>query len=415
MENIYYTLIIGALLLEYALSTVSSVLNMNNISKDVPDEFKEYYDEEKYSKSQSYLKEKTKFGLISSSLNLIVMILIIHYALFGNLDDFVRSNSDNSIIAGLMFFGIIFFISDVINIPFSVYNTFVIEEEYGFNKTTFSTYISDKFKGYGLAVVLGTAVIVPFLYFFENYRENGWWIAWLLVTCFIIAIQPLFVNVIAPMFNTFEPLEKGELRNKIEEFSNKVKFPISRIDVMDGSRRSAHSNAYFSGFGKSRRIALFDTLLEKHTTEEIVSVVAHEVGHYKKKHIIFATSLGILETGLMLFIFNFFLNDIALFRVFGVENTSVYCGLIFFGMLYSPVSLFTSIFTTALSRKNEFEADAYALRTTKKSKPLISLLKGLAASNLSHLTPHPLMVFLSYSHPPVPERISAIRAQEALL
>jgi STE24 endopeptidase len=211
------------------------------------------------------------------------------------------------------------------------------------------------------------------------------------------------------MFNKFEPLEEGELRSSIEEFSTKVDFPIGRIDVMDGSRRSAHSNAYFSGFGKSRRIALFDTLLEKHSTDEIVSVVAHEVGHYKKKHVISGTILGILETGLMLFIFNFFMKDQALFDVFGVGQISVYCGLVFFGMLYSPVSLVTSICTTALSRKNEFEADAYALETTEKPEPLVSMLKGLAASNLSHLTPHPMMVFLSYSHPPVSERIAAVR------
>ena len=251
--------------------------------------------------------------------------------------------------------------------------------------------------------------MVPLLYFFEAYGSNGWWIAWALITGFMIAIQPLFVHVIAPMFNKFEPLEKGELRDSIEEFANKVDFPIGRIDVMDGSRRSAHSNAYFSGFGKSRRIALFDTLLEKHSNDEIVSVVAHEVGHYKKKHVISGTILGILETGMMLFIFNFFTSDQALFNVFGVENVSIYCGLVLFGMLYSPVSLITSIFTTALSRKNEFEADAYALETTKKPEPLISMLKGLAASNLSHLTPHPLMVFLSYSHPPVSQRINAVK------
>ena len=240
-------------------------------------------------------------------------------------------------------------------------------------------------------------VIIPVLYFFDSYGSNGWWIAWSLITAFMIAVQPLFVHVIAPMFNKFTPLEDGELRTSIEEFAGKVNFPIGRIDVMDGSRRSAHSNAYFSGFGKSRRIALFDTLLDKHSTEEIVSVVAHEVGHYKKKHVITGTVLGILETGLMLYIFNYFMTDQALFNVFGVQEVSVYCGLVLFGMLYSPVSLITSIFTTALSRKNEFEADAYALETTEKKEPLISMLKGLAASNLSHLTPHPLMVFLSYS------------------
>tara|TARA_B100001996_G_scaffold382362_1_gene373988 strand:+ start:2719 stop:3954 length:1236 start_codon:yes stop_codon:yes gene_type:complete len=409
MEQTYYLIIMGALLVEYALSTISSTLNMNSITEKIPDGFQEYYDEEKYSSSQAYLRDKTRFGLFSGTFGLCVTLFVIHSGVFGMLDEFARANSSHYITAGLLFFGVLFIFNDIINIPFSIYSTFVIEEKYGFNKTTWKTYVSDKFKGYGLTIVLGSIVITPVLYFFEAYGSNGWWIAWALITGFMIAIQPLFVHVIAPMFNKFEPLGAGELRDSIEQFARNVDFPIGRIDVMDGSRRSAHSNAYFSGFGKSRRIALFDTLLEKHSTDEIVSVVAHEVGHYKKKHVISGTILGILETGMMLFIFNYFMSDQALFRVFGVEEISVYCGLVFFGMLYSPVSLVTSICTTALSRRNEYEADAYALETTEKSEPLISMLKGLAASNLSHLTPHPLMVFLSYSHPPVADRINAVR------
>lgn len=395
---------------EYILSTVSSILNMNSITKSIPDGFQDHYNEDKYFKSQAYLKDKTRFGLLSGTFSLILTLVVIHIGVFGDLDLYVREYASNPIIAGLLFFGILFIISDFLNLPFSLYSTFVIEEKYGFNKTTVQTFLIDKLKGYGLTIVLGSLVMVPVLYFFNTYGSNAWWIAWGLITAFIIAVQPLFVHVIAPMFNTFTPLEEGELRTSIEDFANQVNFPIGRIDVMDGSRRSAHSNAYFSGFGKSRRIALFDTLLDKHSTDEIVSVVAHEVGHFKKKHIITGTALGILETGLMLFIFNYFITDIELFKVFGVEKASSYCGLIFFGMLYSPVSIVTSIFTTALSRKNEFEADEYALETTKKEEPLISMLKGLAASNLSHLTPHPLMVFLSYSHPPVSERIRAVQS-----
>ena len=410
MEQTYYLIIMGALIVEYVLSTTSSVLNMNSITKAVPDGFHEYYDQEKYAKSQAYLRDKTRFGLISGLFSLIITLIVIHTGVFGILDELVRSNSSHTITSGLIFFGILFIVNDIINLPFSIYGTFVIEEKYGFNKTTVKTFLSDKLKGYGLTIVLGSMVIIPVLYFFDSYGSNGWWIAWSLITAFMIAVQPLFVHVIAPMFNKFTPLEDGELRTSIEEFAGKVNFPIGRIDVMDGSRRSAHSNAYFSGFGKSRRIALFDTLLDKHSTEEIVSVVAHEVGHYKKKHVITGTVLGILETGLMLYIFNYFMTDQALFNVFGVQEGSVYCGLVLFGMLYSPVSLITSIFTTALSRKNEFEADAYALETTEKKEPLISMLKGLAASNLSHLTPHPLMVFLSYSHPPVIDRIAAVRS-----
>ncbi|MAI87137.1 MAG: peptidase M48 [Candidatus Marinimicrobia bacterium] len=409
MEETYYFIIIGALIVEYLLSTISSVLNMNSITTTVPDGFQEFYDDKKYSKSQEYLKDKTKLGLYSSTFSLIVTLIVIQFGLFGFLDEFVRSNSTHYIISGLLFFGIFFVINDILNTPFSLFSTFVVEEKYGFNKTSIHTFIFDKLKGYGLTIVLGSAIMVPIFYFFNTFEDNGWWIAWALMTAFMIAVQPLFVHVIAPMFNKFTPIEEGELKEAIENFANNVNFPIGRIDVMDGSKRSAHSNAYFSGFGKSRRIALFDTLLDKHSTEEIVSVVAHEIGHYKKKHIIMGTILGVIETGIMLFIFNLFMNDSELFAVFSVDTVSIYCGLVFFSMLYSPVSMVTSIFTTALSRKNEFEADAYALETTQKPEPLISMLKGLSASNLSHLTPHPLMVFLSYSHPPVVDRIAAVQ------
>ena len=409
MEQTYYFIIIGALIVEYLLSTISSVLNMNSITSTIPDGFQEFYDDKKYSKSQEYLKDKTKLGLYSSTFSLILTLIVIHFGLFGFLDEFVRSNSTHYIISGLIFFGILFLINDILNIPFSLYSTFVVEEKYGFNKTSIHTFIADKCKGYGLTIVFGSAIMVPVFYFFNTFQDNGWWIAWALITAFMIAVQPLFVHVIAPMFNKFTPLEEGDLKTAIEEFANKVSFPIGRIDVMDGSKRSAHSNAYFSGFGKSRRIALFDTLLDKHSTEEIVSVVAHEIGHYKKKHIITGTVLGVIETGIMLFIFNLFMNDSDLFAVFSVDTVSIYCGLVFFSMLYSPINMVTSIFTTAMSRKNEFEADAYALETTQKPEPLISMLKGLSASNLSHLTPHPLMVFLSYSHPPVVDRIAAVQ------
>ena len=408
MEQTYYLIIIGALILEYSLSTISSVLNMNSVSEDIPNGFQDHYDEGKYAKSQGYLKDNTRFGLFSSTFSLVLTLIVIHTGLFGILDQFVRTQTVHPILSGLMYFGIIFIINDIINLPFSLYGTFVLEEKYGFNKTTSKTFVLDKLKGYMLTIVFGTIIMSPVLYFFNTYGENGWWIAWGIITAFMIAIQPLFVHVIAPLFNKFTPLEGGDLRTAIEAFAEKVNFPIARIDMMDGSKRSSHSNAYFSGFGKSRRIALFDTLLDKHTTEEIVSVVAHEVGHYKKKHIITGTILGILETGVMLFVFNLIMNDPALFSVFGVETISVYGGLIFFGMLYAPVSLLTSIFTTAMSRKNEFEADAYSLEHTQNKEALISMLKGLAANNLSHLTPHPLMVFLSYSHPPVMDRIAAV-------
>ena len=393
---------------EYVISSVSSFLDLGNINPDIPDHFKKAYDKKKYAKSQEYLKTKTKFSLVSSTFSIVLIFLVIHLGIFGVLNDFVNLQTDHFILQGLFFIAIIYIFQDIISLPFSLYSTFVIEEKFGFNKTTFGLFISDKIKGYAIFIVIGSIIITPILYLFHEYENFGWLIAWSLLTLFMIAVQPLFIHVISPMFNKFTPLEDGELRTAIEKYTTQVDFPLARIDIMDGSKRSAHSNAYFSGFGKSRRIAIFDTLVEKHTNDEIVSVVAHEVGHYKLKHIIHGTIIGIIETGIMLFVFNFVMNDYALFRVFGVDNLSVHAGLIFFSMLYAPVTMITSVISNAISRKNEFEADNYSLQTTKNKEALISMLVGLAANNLSHLTPHPFKVFLSYSHPPTIDRIKAI-------
>ena len=408
MENLYYYIIVIAIIIEYLFSSISSILDIKNITPTIPSDFKKAYDKEKYILSQDYLKARTRFGLFSSTFSLILIMIVIHSDIFGLLDQFVRGQSDSYILQGLLFIGIIYFFQDIVSLPFSIYHTFVIEERFGFNKTTLNLFIIDKIKGYAIFIVLGSIIITPILYFFHVYGDIGWLIAWSILTAFMIAIQPLFVHVIAPMFNKFTPLEKGELRSAIEKYTAKVNFPLARIDIMDGSKRSAHSNAYFTGFGKSRRIAIFDTLVEKHSTNEIVSVVAHEVGHYKLKHVLQGTILGIIETGIMLFAFNLIMNDISLFQVFGVSQLSVHAGIVFFSMLYAPVSMFTSIVTTAISRKNEYEADKYSYDTTNNREALVSMLIGLSANNLSHLTPHPLKVFLSYSHPPVVDRIKAV-------
>ena len=408
MENLYYYIIVIAIIIEYLFSSISSILDIKNITPTIPSDFKKAYDEEKYILSQDYLKARTRFGLFSSTFSLILIMIVIHSDIFGLLDQFVRGQSDSYILQGLLFIGIIYFFQDIVSLPFSIYHTFVIEERFGFNKTTLNLFIIDKIKGYAIFIVLGSIVITPILYFFHVYGDIGWLIAWSILTAFMIAVQPLFVHVIAPMFNKFTPLEEGELRSAIEKYTAKVNFPLARIDIMDGSKRSAHSNAYFTGFGKSRKIAIFDTLVEKHSTNEIVSVVAHEVGHYKLKHVLQGTILGIIETGIMLFAFNLIMNDKFLFQVFGVSQLSVHAGIVFFSMLYAPVSMFTSIVTTAISRKNEYEADKYSYDTTNNREALVSMLIGLSANNLSHLTPHPLKVFLSYSHPPVVDRIKAV-------
>ena len=409
MENFYYLIIISSIILEYLLSSIGSILDIRSITPEIPKDFQVAYDKEKYAKSQEYLKARTKFGLISSTFSLILIMIVIHTGIFGHLNDFVNAQTDHYLFRGLLFIAIIYFFQDIISIPFSIYSTFVIEQKFGFNKTTIGLFISDKFKGYAIFIVLGSIIIAPILFLFHSYPIYGWLIAWSLLTVFMIAIQPVFIHVISPMFNKFTPLDDGELRTAIEKYTKLINFPLARIDIMDGSKRSAHSNAYFSGFGKSRRIAIFDTLVDKHSTEEIVSVVAHEVGHYKLKHIIQGTVIGIIETGVMLFVFSKIMNDLDLFGIFGVVDLSVHAGLIFFSMLYAPVSMVTSIISSVISRKNEFSADKYSYETTNNKEALISMLIGLAANNLAHLTPHPFKVFLTYSHPPVLDRIEAIQ------
>jgi STE24 endopeptidase len=385
------------------------VLNLKALDPGLPNEFQGYYDEEKYARSQEYTRVNTRFAFFTTSFDLIVILVFILFGGFNFVDQIIRGFGLSTLPSGLAFFGILFFASDLISTPFSLYQNFVIEEDFGFNKMTLKTFILDKLKGYLLTLALGGVFLTAILFFFEKTGEYGWLYAWGLIGLFMILIQPLFTLVIAPMFNKFTPLEKGELRTAIENYAQKVKFPLSRIDVMDGSKRSAKSNAYFSGFGKQKRIALFDTLLEKHSNDEMVAILAHEVGHYKKHHIKVGILISILHTGLLFWLLSIFIDNPGLFEAFQMKEISVYGGLTFFMILYSPVELVLSVIMNAVSRRNEFQADAYSAKTTEKSEHLISGLKNLSVSNLGNLTPHSLSVLLDHSHPPVLERITALK------
>ena len=309
----------------------------------------------------------------------------------------------------LMFFGIITIIQDMLSTPFNLYSTFIIEGEYGFNKSTPKLYIMDKLKSYFLLLLLGAPLISIILYFFES-LDNAWLYAWGLMSMLSVIMPKIYTQFIAPMFNKFIPLEDGELRDLIQNYSKDADFPLTEVYVVDGSKRSAHSNAYFTGFGKNKRIVLFDTLMEDHTNEEILAILAHEVGHYKKKHIIKGMITSILHSGIMLYILGLFIKMPELHAAMGMsaELPSVYAGLIFFSLLYAPIELILSILFNILSRKHEFEADEYSALTLKNTSHMISGLKNLTVKNLGNLTPHPLPVFLSYSHPPVLERIKAL-------
>ena len=407
--NIYLLIILSALIGEFLLRTLVRVLNLKALDPGLPNEFQGYYDEEKYARSQEYTRVNTRFAFFTTSFDLIVILVFILFGGFNFVDQIVRGFGLSTLPSGLAFFGILFFASDLISTPFSLYQNFVIEENFGFNKMTLKTFILDKLKGYLLTLVLGGVFLTAILFFFEKTGEYGWLYAWGIIGLFMILIQPLFTLVIAPMFNKFTPLEKGELRTAIENYAQKVEFPLSRIDVMDGSKRSAKSNAYFSGFGKQKRIALFDTLLEKHSNDEMVAILAHEVGHYKKHHIKVGILISILHTGLLFWLLSIFIDNPGLFEAFKMKEISVYGGLTFFMILYSPVELVLSVIMNAVSRRNEFQADAYSAKTTEKSEHLISGLKNLSVSNLGNLTPHSLSVLLDHSHPPVLERITALK------
>lgn len=407
--NIYLLIILSALIGEFLLRTLVRVLNLKALDPGLPNEFQGYYDEEKYARSQEYTRVNTRFAFFTTSFDLIVILVFILFGGFNFVDQIIRGFGLSTLPSGLAFFGILFFASDLISTPFSLYQNFVIEEDFGFNKMTLKTFILDKLKGYLLTLALGGVFLTAILFFFEKTGEYGWLYAWGIIGLFMILIQPLFTLVIAPMFNKFTPLEKGELRTAIENYAQKVGFPLSRIDVMDGSKRSAKSNAYFSGFGKQKRIALFDTLLEKHSNDEMVAILAHEVGHYKKYHIKVGILISILHTGLLFWLLSIFIDNPGLFEAFQMKEISVYGGLTFFMILYSPVELVLSVIMNAVSRRNEFQADAYSARTTEKSEHLISGLKNLSVSNLGNLTPHSLSVLLDHSHPPVLERITALK------
>ncbi len=406
----YFYIIIGMILFEYILSLLVDILNVKSLNPNLPDEFKDVYDQDKYKKSQNYTKSNTKFSFLTSSFSLLISLYFIFGGLYNSIDLYVRSHGFSEIVTGLLFFALLFVINDLLNIPFSLYKTFVIEEKYGFNKTTLKTFCSDKFKGYLLMIGIGAPVLSTIIYFFSNYSQYGWFYVWLFIIAFSIILQPVFTIFIAPMFNKFTPLQEGPLLNKIKDYLNKVNFPVQKLEVVDGSKRSSHSNAYFSGIGKYKRIALFDTLIDQMDENEILAIIAHEVGHYKLKHIYSGIILSSIQSGIMLFILSLFINNEQLFSVFYMDNLSVYASLVFFTMLYSPISMIVGVFFSIISRKNEFSADAYSAETAKLPESLITGLKKLSKENLSNLTPHWLNVFLNYSHPPVLDRIKALNA-----
>ena len=407
--NIYAIIILATIAIDFILDISSNYLNLKSLSKELPEEFEGVYDEETYAKSQEYTKVRTKFGFLTGGFDLAVVLGFWFSGGFNWLDQIVRAWGFGELLTGLMYIGILIVAKTILNLPFSIYSTFVIEERFGFNKTTPKTFVLDMVKGLGLGLLIGTPLLAGILWFFMYAGDLAWIYAWGAVTAFTLIMQYVAPTWIMPLFNDFTPLEEGELRSAIEEYSEKVNFPLKGLFVIDGSRRSSKSNAFFTGFGDNKRVALYDTLIENHTVRELVAVLAHEIGHYKKKHVIKGMITSVAQTGVLFFLLSIFLNAQGLFDAFYMEDMSVYAGLIFFGMLYAPIDMILSVFMQMISRKHEFQADAYAAETTGEPEDMVSTLKKLSKDNLSNLTPHSFYVFLNYSHPPVLERIRAIR------
>ncbi|MEX2595917.1 MAG: M48 family metallopeptidase [Salibacteraceae bacterium] len=411
-ETIYYA-IITITVINFLFEKYLDYLNDKAKSPEMPPEAEGIYDEERYAKWLAYDKANSRVGVIASSISIVLTLLLLVFGVFGWIDTQLRMYVDQPILLALAYFGLLGLGSSIISLPFSIYSTFVIEERFGFNKTTVKTFILDMLKGAGLSLLIGVPLGALIIWLFYALGDHFWWVAWLVISGFSVFMTMFAATWIMPLFNKFTPLEKGELRSAIEAYCDKVGFKLDRLFVMDGSKRSAKSNAFFSGLGPKKTIALYDTLIEQQTKEEIVAVLAHEIGHYKKQHTRQSLVLSTLQTGVMLFLLGLFLRMPEFSLALGAESMSFHVGIIAFGIIFSPISTLIGIGMNMLSRKNEFEADAFA-KETYDGQPLASALKKLTAENLGNLKPHPAYVFAHYSHPPVLERLEQLEAHPKL-
>jgi len=411
MEQTILHIIIAIVVLDYVFDRVMDYLNATRWSKVLPDELKGIYEEEKYRKSQEYARINMRFGIITSTLSFVFILAMLSFGGFGYLDALVRQCTQHPVWMALLFFGILGLASDILSTPFDLYGTFVIEERFGFNRTTPKTYILDKIKGWLLAVLIGGGLLAVFVWFYNTAGSLFWLYAWLAFTAFSIFMMMFYSTLIVPLFNKQTPLEEGTLRKAIEDYAKKAGFRLDDIFVIDGSKRSAKANAYFSGLGPKKRIVLFDTLIKEHSTKELISILAHETGHYKKKHTLKGMVVSVAHTGVLLFLLGLFINRPELSLALGAETHSFHMSILAFGLLYSPVSLILGILGNRMSRKHEYEADAFAARTYDGAS-LQEALKKLSVNHLSNLRPHPAYVYVHYSHPPLLQRLEQLGEKE---
>lgn len=407
--EVLFSIIIGILIIDFIIDKYIDYLNSRRFDDKIPEELKDVYNEDEYYKSQSYKKENYRFSLITSSFKILLTLAFFLFKGFAWVDDFARSHGTNEITVALIFFGVIMIGSDIINTPFSYYHNFVIEEKYGFNKSSKRLFFTDKLKGWLLSAILGGGILAMIMWFYEIAGDMFWIYTWIFVGVFTIFMTMFYSSLIVPIFNKQRPLEAGDLKNDIQEFAKKTGFKLDNIYVIDGSKRSTKANAYFSGFGGKKRIVLYDTLINDLNREEIVAVLAHEIGHYKKKHVMINMALSLVVTGITLYVFSLLINNAVLSEALSVEIPSFHIGLITFGILYSPISEITGIIMNYISRKFEYEADDYA-KSNFNGEALISSLKKLSKNSLSNLTPHKANVFLHYSHPTLLQRVRNLKS-----
>jgi STE24 endopeptidase len=389
------------------------VLNLRALRPELPAAFHKVYNAEAYRKSQEYTRVRTQFGRVTSTYMLVVTLGFWFAGGFNALDQVVRSWNLGPIWSGLVYVGSLMLGRALLSLPCSVYSTFVLEARFGFNRTTPATFVTDMLKGVGLAVLLGGPLLAGVLALLTYAGAAAWLYCWLATTLFTLGLQFIAPTWIMPLFNTFKPLEPGALREALLTYARRANFPLDEVFVMDGSRRSSKSNAFFTGFGKHKRVALFDTLIAQLAPSELVAVLAHEIAHYKKKHIVQGIVLSIVHMGVVFWLLSVFLHHQGLFQAFYMEQPSVYAGLIFFGLLYTPVELVLSLGMQIVSRAHEYAADRFAVTTIDNPGAMAQALQKLSVHNLSNLTPHPFYVFLHYSHPPVLARIQAIHRAAA--
>ena len=407
MHNFIFYLILIIPISGFITERYLDYLNSLMWSDKLPEKLIGICDEDEYRKTQRYQKDNNRLSFWSSSFNLGVILIMILAGGFALADNLARILSANSVIISLLFFGIIGFASDIINILFGYYDTFVIEKKYGFNTMTIRTFITDHVKSWFIALLIGGPVLGLITWFYYKTGKNFWWYAWILITVFSVFINLFYSELIVPLFNKQSPLPAGSLRTMIETFSQRTGFRLRNIYIIDGSKRSTKANAYFSGFGPKKRIVLYDTLQKELSEEEIVAVLAHEIGHYKKKHVLLTLLFSVLTTGIMLFLLSVVVNSPSLSQALGSQNSSFHLGLIVFGILYSPLSLVIGLLTNWISRKNEFAADNF-VKENFKPEILSEALKKLSVKNLSNMLPHPAYVFFHYSHPPLLQRLEKL-------